>query len=57
MNDEAVCRTAPATPGLLKIYNSNNEDMAKIINSEFSANNYFCPTPFFLPLNNQIVLL
>ena len=30
MNDDAVDRTAPATPGLLKKYIYNNHNLAKI---------------------------
>ena len=29
INDEAVCRTAPATPGLLKSYEKNNKSKSE----------------------------
>ena len=34
MNDKAVYRTAPATPGLLKIFSSQNQDLGVASHTE-----------------------
>ena len=41
VNDEAVCRTAPATPGLLNI---SSVEKIVVANQEASKGSYICKT-------------